>query len=450
MCSPYLVDGFPYTDTVLAILIFAGRSTRFWPLEEKSFFPVAGTTLIEEQVRRLRLGGIKNILLVAGKHNRAEAEVLFPDLKIVEQENLDLGMRGALLSSLPHAGNGPVTIVSANDLIDPKAYQDLLKGTKTLKSGGLILARKVQSYFPGGYLTVRGKRITGIVEKPEPGSEPSDLVNIVAHVHTSGVELLDALKKVKPSRDDGYEIALDTLLKRHPYEAVPYEGIWQPVKYPWHLLAVLEELLPKAGKPKIHRSAKIHKTAVIEGAVVIGPNVKVFAHASVMGPCTIGEGSIVANNALVRGSSVGRNCVIGYNTEVARSVLGDDVWTHSSYLGDSVLGSNISLGAGTTTGNLRLDEGEITSVVGGKAVGTGRTKLGIILGSGCRTGIHTCFAPGVKIGGASFISSAVMVTKDVPEGSFVKAKSAGELDIRKNHSSPSSPASRSGFRSKLK
>lgn len=433
-----------------AILIFAGRSTRFWPLEEKSFFPVAGTTLLEEQVKRLRLGGVKKILLVAGKHNRAEAEVLFPDLEIVEQEDLDLGMRGALLSALPHTGNDAVMVVSANDLIEPKAYADLLKRSKSLTSGGLILARKVSSYFPGGYLSVRGKRITGIVEKPEPGDEPSDLVNIVAHVHASGSELLEILKKTKTTRDDGYEVALDTLFGRHPYEAVAYEGLWQPVKYPWHLLSLLEALLPASGKPKIHRSAKIHKTAVIEGAVVIGANVKVFAHATVMGPCVIGEGSIVANNALVRGSSVGRNCVIGYNTEVARSVLGDDVWTHSSYLGDSVLGSNISLGAGTTTGNLRLDEGEITSIVKGKAVGTGRTKLGVIMGSGCRSGIHTCFAPGVKVGEKSFLSSMTMVSKDVPDQSFVKMKGGGEMDVRKNNASASSPASRSGFMSKLK
>lgn len=435
---------------MLAILIFAGRSKRFWPLEEKSFFPVAGTTLIEEQVKRLKTGGIKNILLVAGKHNRAEAEAVFPDLKIVEQEDLDLGMRGALLSSLPHAGSGPVMVVSANDLIDPAAYADLLKRAKALKSGGLLLARKVKTYFPGGYLTVERRRVTGIVEKPEPGSEPSDLVNIVAHVHASGTELLEALRKVKPTRDDGYEVALDILLKRHPYEAVPYEGLWQPVKYPWHLLSVLEALLPKSGKPLIHRSAKIHTSAVIEGPVIIGPNVKVFAHASVMGPCVIGEGSIVANNALVRGSSVGRNCVIGYNTEVARSVLGDDVWTHSSYLGDSVLGSNISLGAGTTTGNLRLDEGEISSVVGGGPVGTGRTKLGVILGAGCRTGIHTCFAPGVKVGSESFVSSMTMVGKDIADRSFVKMKGGHEIDIRNNTAKAASPASRSVFRSKLK
>ncbi len=434
---------------MIAILIVAGRSKRFWPLSEKTLFPIAGTTLIQEQVKRLQLAGLKNILIVGGDHNKADFEDMFPKLTVIEQEDLSLGMRGALLSALPLCKDEQVMIVSGNDVIDAQAYKDLLKRSKSLKRGGLILARKVSAYFPGGYLTVKGKHITGIVEKPGAGNEPSDLVNIVAHVHASGAELLAALKKVKPTKDDGYEVALHSLFDSHPYEAVAYEGTWQPVKYPWHILSLLTILLPKNGKPKIDKTAKIHKTAVIEGAVVIGKNVKVFAHATVMGPCTIGDDSIIANNALVRGSSVGKRCVIGYNTEVARSVLGDDVWTHTSYLGDSVLGSNISLGAGTTTGNLRLDESGISSIVSGESVSTGLGKFGVVLGSGCRTGIHTCFSPGVKIGAGSFINSATLVTADIPDGSFVKMEHAGKMIVRENKSKTADAKARAQMRIKL-
>lgn len=434
---------------MIAILIVAGRSKRFWPLSEKTLFPIAGTLLIREQVKRLESAGLKNILIVGGEHNKADFEEMFPKLTVVEQEDLDLGMRGALLSALPHCKNEPVMIVSGNDVIDAQAYKDLLKRSKGLTRGGLILARKVSTYFPGGYLTVKGKRITGIVEKPGAGHEPSDLVNIVAHVHTSGAELLAALKNVKPTKDDGYEVALHKLFESHPYEAVAYDGVWQPVKYPWHLLSLLPILLPQNGKPKIDKTAKIHKTAVIEGAVIIGKNVKVFAHATIMGPCTIGDDTIIANNALVRGSSVGKRCVIGYNTEVARSVVGDDVWTHTSYLGDSVLGSNISLGAGTTSGNLRLDEGVISSVVSNESVSTGLGKFGVVLGSGCRTGIHTCFAPGVKIGAGSFINSATLVTTDIPDGSFVKMENAGKMIVRENKSKTADVKAREEMRKRL-
>jgi bifunctional UDP-N-acetylglucosamine pyrophosphorylase/glucosamine-1-phosphate N-acetyltransferase len=434
-----------------AILIFAGQSKRFRPLKEKSFFPVAGTTLIEEQVRRLKQAGLKDILLVAGAHNRAQAKRMFPSLRIVEQENIALGMRGALLSALPHCKDGPVLVVSGNDLIESPAYTMLLAKTRSLKRGGALLARKVDRYFPGGYLSVKKGRILGIVEKPEPGTEPGNLVNIVAHVHASAPNLLKALKAVKPTKDDGYELALDLLMKQEPYSAVPYAGMWQPVKYPWHLLSVLPQLLPAGGKPVIHKTASVHPTAVIEGPVVIGPHVRVFAHATVMGPCTIGDGTIVANNALVRASSIGKNCVIGYNTEVARSVLGDDVWTHSSYVGDSVFGNNISLGAGTVTGNLRLDEGEISSMVDGKPVPTGLSKFGTIIGDDCRLGIHTSALPGVKIGAGSFVSSAVMIGEDVPDTSFVKSgDKAGSIVIRKNSASTPAPADRMKFKKGLR
>jgi bifunctional UDP-N-acetylglucosamine pyrophosphorylase/glucosamine-1-phosphate N-acetyltransferase len=146
---------------------------------------------------------------------------------------------------------------------------------------------------------------------------------------------------------------------------------------------------------------------------------------------------------------VGKNCVIGYSTEVARSVVGNDVWTHSSYVGDSVLGSNVSLGGGTVTGNLRLDEEEITSVVREKPIATGLNKFGTIIGDNSRTGIHTAIAPGMKIGSHCFVNSATLVTQDIPDGSFVKAKGAGELVIKPNIKRASAPEDRGTFRAKL-
>ena len=412
---------------------------------------MAGTTLIEEQVRRLKKAGLHDILLVAGAHNRKQATATFPTLKIVEQEDLALGMRGALLSALPHCKKGPVMVVSSNDLIESAAYSMLLQKTTSLKTGGAILARKVDRYFPGGYLSVKNKRIAGIIEKPAPGTEPSDLINIVAHVHASPAALLEILKNVKPVKDDGYELALHELFQQAPYIAVPYSGTWQPVKFPWHLLSVLPLLLPTNPKPKIHKTASVHPTAVVAGPVILEAGVRVFAHATVMGPCTIGAGSIIANNALVRGSSIGENCVIGYNTEVARSILGNDVWTHSSYVGDSVFGDNISLGAGTVTGNLRLDEGEIASMIGEKPLSTGLTKLGAMIGNDSRLGIHTSLLPGVKIGRNSFVSSTVMVNADIPDASFVKGVDpTGALIIRKNTKEAPKPAARTKFKKGLK
>ncbi len=416
---------------MIAILIFAGKSKRFWPLAEKNFFPVYGTTLLQRQVAKLEEAGFQEIVLVGGKHNVKEARRLFPGKNILTQSEKESGMRGALLTALPRCKKEPVLIVSTNDIIDGSAFRLLRTQGMKKREGGLILAKKVKTYFPGGYLKTKGKKILSIIEKPGAGKEPSNLVNIVAHVHADASVLLAALKQVKNDKDDGYEQALDRLCKDAPYEAMPYTGDWQAVKYPWHLLDLLEKLTPPTTKPVLPKSCSVHRTAVIEGAVILGDNVRVMAHATIVGPCTIGKNSIVANNALVRGSSIGENCVIGYNTEIARSILGDGVWTHSSYVGDSILASHVSLAAGTVTGNLRLDEEPIASVVQGVRIPTHRQKFGAILGERCRTGIHTCLLPGVKIGAGSFVSSGSVVATDIPDASFVK-----DGTVRENRISP--------------
>ncbi|MFH0851913.1 MAG: NTP transferase domain-containing protein, partial [Candidatus Peregrinibacteria bacterium] len=408
-----------------ALLLLAGQSKRFWPLQEKSLFPVCGKTLLEIQIGNLQAAGIKEIVLVGGHHNLEQAKKIQPDLQSIGQEDLSLGMRGALLSALPSAGKEAVMVVGGNDTVEPEAYKALLEAAVKKGTDGALLAKRVTTYFPGGYLKLSGERIETIVEKPGAGKEPSNLVTIVAHVHNDPASLLIELQKIKPTRDDGYEQALAALFNTKTYRAVPYEGPWLPVKYPWHLLPLLQHELQKIQKPSIHSTAVVHPTAVIDGSVILEEGVRVLAHATIVGPCVIGKRSIVANNALVRGSSVGPDCVVGYSTEIKSSILHSHVWTHMTYIGDSVIGSNVSFGGGSLTGNLRLDEQKISSMVGEEKVLTGLTKFGCIIGDDCRLGIRTTINPGLKIGKGTFIASGVLVDRDIPERSYVLMK-AGE------------------------
>jgi len=435
-----------------ALLLLAGRSRRFWPLEEKSLFPICGKTLLEHQIDRLKEAGCDEIILVGGAHNLDQVKSLFPDLKTIEQENLDLGMRGALLSALPECGSDPVLIVSGNDVIESSGYKDVIgaakDGSTTLTTGGALLAYKVDRYFPGGYLSLDGDRITSIVEKPGEGSEPSDLVNIVAHVHSDPSALLDALKDVDESTDDGYEQALAKLFKEKDYRAASYEGMWQPVKYPWHMVQLLRIFLKEITEQSIHPNAEVHPSAVITGNVVIEEGVRVFPNACISGPCYIGKDAIIANNSLTRGSSIGKNGVVGYNTEIKGSVLGDHVWTHMNYVGDSVIGRNVSFGGGTVIGNLRLDEEEVTSEVDGEKVSTDMVKFGAAIGSDCRLGINVSINPGKKIGKGSFVATKVLVDSDIPEKSFVVMKE-GKVEIKENRVEVPQPEDRDGFRSSI-
>ncbi len=407
-------------------------------------FPLCGKTLLEHQVDRLKAAGLKDITFVGGAHNVESVRSLFPKAKTVLQRD-EIGMHAALLDALPTVGNDSVLIVGLSDVVDISAYKKVIA---SMKKGvdGAVLAYEVPRYFPGGYLTLKGTKITGIVEKPGEGNEPSPFVNIVVHAHRSAPELLKELQHTKSEKDDKYEVALASLFGKKNYVAVPYAGAWLPVKFPWHILPLLEYFLASQGqKPKIHKTAKVHKTAVIEGSVVIAEGAQIYPNAVVRGPAYIGKRTIVANNALVRGSSVGDDCVVGYCTEVKGSALARHVWTHMTYIGDSVIGENVSFGAGSVTGNLRFDEGEILSAHKDTRLQTGLTKFGTIVGNNARLGIHTGIAPGIKIGEGTFVNSGAMVTADIPDNSFVSMK-GGEMVVRPNKTKAPTPESRETFR----
>lgn len=424
-----------------ALLLLAGQSKRFWPLTEKTLFPVCGTTLLQEQVKNLQAAGLTDIVLIGGAHNLPQAQALFPKLQSIEQEDLSLGMRGALLSALPAIGSESIMLVGGNDIIDAEGFRLLMASAKD--ADGALLAARTKQYFPGGYLTLEGDRIRGIMEKPGEGKEPSDLVTIVAHVHNDSSALLTALKAVKTGADDGYEQALDLLFKQKKYRAAPYEGPWLPVKYPWHLLSLLPHLLSQT-KRSIHPTAEIHPSAVIDGNVTIGAGSCVLAHATIVGPCFIGKRCVIANNALVRNASIGDRAVVGFGSEVKASVLASQVWTHMTYIGDSIIGNNVSFGGGSITGNLRLDEDSVHSMVQGQDLDTGLVKFGTAIGDHSRLGIHTSINPGVKIGTGSFVSSGTLVSEDIPDRSFVTMK-GGELTVRPNRSVPPEASAREGF-----
>ncbi|MBT4916832.1 hypothetical protein HON58_00145, partial [Candidatus Peregrinibacteria bacterium] len=314
-------------------------------------------------------------------------------------------------------------------------------------SDSYILGKKVDEYFPGGYLEVDGNGlISGIVEKPEPGSEPSDLVNLVVHYHKHASKLIEYLEKAESESDDLYEVTLDKLIKDGvKMEAVEYDGFWQPIKFPWHVHEVFRYFFDKVGK-SISPDAEVAESATIKGHVVIESGAKIFDNAVINGPAYIGKGSIVANNALVRDSHLGANCVIGYSTEVARSFLGHDVWTHSNYIGDSVIGNNVSFGAGTVTGNLRLDEKNICVELDGQKVDSGVNKFGLVTGDNVRAGVNTSFMPGIKIGADSFIGAGIVVAENIPEKSFVR----GSFELKISENKIEIDSDRSKFKNKLK
>jgi NDP-sugar pyrophosphorylase family protein len=417
-----------------AVFLCGGRGKRMFPIaEDKFLLDFLGKPLLEHQIKTACVAGLSHFVIIGNPDNIQRIERItkkIPGVKVdLALQKKALGIADALKSAEPFL-HGQLLVINPNDVFSSSAYTKILSEAEKTTASSYILGYQVQKYFPGGYLQVNSQNeLLHIVEKPNPGEEPSNLVNIVIHCHTNSEELLRYIETVQTTRDDVYECALDNMVKGgYKIKVVPYDDFWAPIKYPWHIFKVMEYFLDNA-QPYIASSARISEKATIEGKVILSDNVKVLENAVIRGPAYIGANSIIGNNALVRDHShIGSNSVIGYSTEVKHSYVGDNCWFHSNYIGDSIVDDNCSLGAGTVLANFRLDEGNIQIKVGDNLIDTGYDKLGVIVGRGCRIGVNASLMPGVRVGPDSFVGPQICLQQDLKASKIVLLESRYQVE----------------------
>jgi bifunctional UDP-N-acetylglucosamine pyrophosphorylase/glucosamine-1-phosphate N-acetyltransferase len=411
----------------LVVVLAGGSNSRFQPLRDKTLLPIFGRPLLLHHLDALAGAGFHDVVVVANDRTAGHVRALLEGyrrpgalVEVVVQERAE-GMGDAVLAAANAFGDAalrPVLITQAHDVVEPELFRRLAEAIAAggEELGGLITGRRMAEYFPGGYLeTGDGGRLRGIVEKPGAGNEPSDLINIVIHWHRDAAALFEAIRAeyAKPaSADDHYERALDALFARGYYQVFPYDGAWQPIKYPWHVLDVMDFYLARSGDE------------------VVAEGVRVFDGAKIVGPSYIGPGSIVGNGSLVRASMIGENTEVGYGCEVARSWVGSNVHLHHAYVGDSVVDDHAGLAFGTVTANWPFYPPPVRSSAAGERLRTEREKFGAIVGARVRTGIGVLLYPGVKVGYGAYIGPGVVVTGDVEARKLVVVKQ--ELDVRDN------------------
>ncbi len=412
--------------TPLLVILAGGASSRLWPLEEKSLIKFVGRPLLSLQLENYARLGLNRAVIVGNPENESAMRALAGSVPGVQADVVvqpePKGMGDALLQLddyLARDGNQPIYITQVHDLTDVVLHQRMLTEYQSGNALSYLAGYRVTDYFPGGYLEVGPEgRVTSVIEKPGAGNEPSDLVSIVAHIHTDAQRLLSAIRDeyAKPAKsDDHYERAMARLMQEAIFQVVPYSGPWQALKYPWHVLDIMHALLGKIDAQRISREAKIEDGVLIKGNVVIEKGARVFHGATIAGPAYIGEGAIVGNGSLVRESMICAGALVGFATEVARSYMADRAHTHACQVLDSILDEDVNFSASCTTANLRIDQGDVWSTVKGERINTKRDKLGLIAGKRAFIGVNVMTMPGVKIGRESEIGPTTVVQDDVPD-----------------------------------
>lgn len=154
----------------------------------------------------------------------------------------------------------------------------------------------------------------------------------------------------------------------------------------------------------IHKTAKVAKTAFING------------------PCIIDQGAEIRHCAFIRGCVIiGKNAVVGNSTELKNSILFDNVQVpHFNYAGDSILGYKAHMGAGCITSNVKSDKSLVKVKGADFEIETGLKKLGAVLGDYVEIGCNSVLSPGSIIGRNSNVYPLSMVRGFVTENSIYK------------------------------
>lgn len=403
------------------ILILAGGdSTRFWPLQDKNMYSFLGTPILAHQINSLLPYGEKVYIVIPPQLDTSSitSYISSTEITFIRQKDELHGQAGAILSA-KDAIAGEVLIVNANDIFDVSILNTFLAELEKGKKDVILLAKKVTSYFPGGYVKYENRKIQEIVEKPKPEQVPSDIVKLVVDYVGSFKGLVDVIDMTETKEDNWYELSLNILLKSNNNTSlVLYDKYWIPFKYPWHMLDIMKHHMGNISQ-SIDPSAKISEKAIIIQPVVIGKNVKIGDFSKIIGPCYIGDNTVIGDYAMVRDSHIGAHSLIGGYSEVARSYLGEGVMLHRNYVGDSVLDNNVLMGAGTVTANFRFDQKPIKSFVKKNAVDTNHTKLGTVVGKGSKIGVNSTLLPGIKIGKNTFIAPHSLLQEDIEDNIFL-------------------------------
>jgi UDP-N-acetylglucosamine diphosphorylase/glucosamine-1-phosphate N-acetyltransferase len=138
-----------------------------------------------------------------------------------------------------------------------------------------------------------------------------------------------------------------------------------------------------------------------KGAIIIGDNVEIQPHVSVVGPCFIGDNVLIkAGTRIYEGTTLGEySKVAGEIKNTIFQSFGNK--QHDGCLGYSFIGEWVNLGAGTDVSDLKNNYGTIRvrfSPDKAQEISTGVTSLGLLAGDHTKSAINTSFNTGTVTG----------------------------------------------------
>ena len=297
------------------LLLCAGKGTRLRPFtfnRPKHLLPILNKPLLEHIIERLKAAGIKDLVIIIGYLEKMIKEYFKNysefgvNIEFVTQSNPQ-GTAQAVGLAENLMGSDPFLMQYGDVLVSPAVYKSLLNKFVKEQPDSIISVLPVDDPSKYGVILKENGKVKKIIEKPEPGSEPSNLAN--AGIYIFSPNIFNSIRKTKLSKRNEYELTdsiqmlIDSNLNVIDYKI---NSFWKDIGAPWDLLEANEILF---------KNWSLENNGTIEDNVTI------------KGRVGIGEGTVIRSGVFIEGPVlIGKNCVIGPNCFIrSNTVLGDRV-----------------------------------------------------------------------------------------------------------------------------
>jgi len=321
-----------------AVVLVGGFGTRLRPLTfttPKPMLPVGHRPIVENLVRMLSAAGVDEVVLGLGFKPEPFMEA-FPDgmcagVRLhyaVEPEPLDTA--GAIKFAARHAGIDDTFVVVNGDVLTDLDVAALIAFHRSSGAEATIHLTPVDDPSAYGVVAMAADgRVERFVEKPAPGTAPSNLIN-------AGTYVLDA--SVLDRIESGRKVSIE----RETFPAIVADG---------RLFAMAtDDYWIDTGRPEPYLRANLDMIDGVRRTLCAVP---------------VEDGAVVDATASVRHSLVSRSATIGANSVVEDSVV----------LGSSVIGDNVRIRRSIVMGRIGSGASVTDTVIGLHGVVEPETEL---------------------------------------------------------------------------
>ena len=435
-----------------AVVLAAGKGTRFRSDLAKVLHPVAGRSMLRWVLEALRPLALDRVVVVVGHQAdavQAEAEAAGIDGLVVahqpEQRGTGHAVRCALDAGALDDIDSVVVLPGDVPLLAPEPLRALLDSGQGNAATILTFAAEDPSGY-GRIVRDAAGQVTRIVEHRDASEAERQIDEVNSAIYAfDGAALREQLASLASENDQGEEYLTDVIAPLVPRGvgalSVPAEivaGVNDRVQLADAGAVLRRRVLDEL----MRRGATVVDPAAtyVEAGVSVGVDAVLYPGTHLEGATTIGAGARIGPDTRIVDAAVGDRAVVAYSvvsgaevgpessvgpythlrpgTRLERgakagefvgmknAVVGEGAKVpHLSYVGDAEIGAGANIGAATVTVNY-----------------DGFEKHRTVVGPGARIGSDTMLVAPVTVGAEAYTGAGSVITTDVPDGALAVAR----------------------------